>query len=235
MGFKFKQFAIDDSDCGQKVGTDSIILGSWSEPGSATSILDIGAGSGLLLLMQAQRAKPNTSLVGVELDEGSVIQARHNVERSPWDNIEIICDDINKFHCDYRFDLIIANPPYFVHHKALRELHGTARYNARHSHSLTLCDLIDSVARLLSSNGVFRVVIPVNRRDELLEIAKTHSLYPAKLCAIQTYTTEPEVRTLIELHRSKVDCIKEYLVIYELEQQYTTQFKTLCKEFYLKF
>ena len=44
MGFKFKQFAIEDCACAMKVGTDSIMLGSWVRTKNAQRILDIGTG-----------------------------------------------------------------------------------------------------------------------------------------------------------------------------------------------
>ena len=38
-----------------KVGTDSVLLGAWTPAVAPTRILDIGAGTGLLSLMMAQR------------------------------------------------------------------------------------------------------------------------------------------------------------------------------------
>lgn len=235
MGFKFKQFSIDDCECPQKVGTDSIILGSWSEPGKARTILDIGTGCGLLLLMQAQKAHSNTSLIGVELHEHSVIQARQNIERSSWRNIKVICEDIKKFNCESKFDLIISNPPYFEHHKGLTGQHKTARYNARHTQSLTYTELILCAARLICQNGKFRVIIPSDRRDELLNIAKNSGLYPSSLCSIFSRQSGTDVRTLIELQRSNVECVRSTLVIYANGNKYSDEFRKLCKEFYLNF
>lgn len=70
-GFQFKQFFVAHDRCVMKVGTDSILLGSWITPHLSTSenaeknasatilanvsgALDIGSGSGLLTLMLAQ-------------------------------------------------------------------------------------------------------------------------------------------------------------------------------------
>ena len=48
--FQFKQFTINQSDCAMKVGTDGVLLGSWTEIKSANYILDIGTGTGLTAL-----------------------------------------------------------------------------------------------------------------------------------------------------------------------------------------
>jgi hypothetical protein len=53
-GFTFKQFFVAHDRCAMKVGTDGILLGAWA-PIARLSVLDIGAGSGLLALMLAQR------------------------------------------------------------------------------------------------------------------------------------------------------------------------------------
>ena len=56
-GFRCKQFFVSHQHCAMKVGTDGLLLGAFAplpEPGGA--ILDIGAGSGLISLMLAQRS-----------------------------------------------------------------------------------------------------------------------------------------------------------------------------------
>lgn len=53
QGFQFKQFFIEHQDCAMKVGTDSIMLGSWvkecdlANASGVQKCLDIGTGSGL--------------------------------------------------------------------------------------------------------------------------------------------------------------------------------------------
>ena len=52
--FKFKQFSVAHDRCAMKVGTDAVILGAWAAINHfPKSILDIGAGSGILSLMLA--------------------------------------------------------------------------------------------------------------------------------------------------------------------------------------
>ena len=51
-----------------KIGTDSVLLGAWTPIEQPQSILDIGAGTGLLALMLAQRSDAMT-IDAVEIDE----------------------------------------------------------------------------------------------------------------------------------------------------------------------
>ncbi len=48
MSFRFRQFTVDDTHSTLRVGTDSMLLGSWANPGMAETILDIGTGCGVL-------------------------------------------------------------------------------------------------------------------------------------------------------------------------------------------
>ena len=65
-----------------KVGTDGVLLGAWCPIGNAQHILDIGTGSGLIALMLAQRCE--AQIVGVELDPEAALQAKENVQSSPF-------------------------------------------------------------------------------------------------------------------------------------------------------
>lgn len=80
-----------------KVGTDGTLLGAWANaPVSYGKILDIGTGTGLVALMMAQRF-PEAQVVGIDIDEDAAIQAKENVDASPFsDRITIIHGDATK-------------------------------------------------------------------------------------------------------------------------------------------
>jgi len=68
--FRFKYFTIHQDKCAMKVGTDSVLLGSWVQPGSAEKILDIGTGTGILAIMLAQ--KSTALLDAIDIDDAHV-------------------------------------------------------------------------------------------------------------------------------------------------------------------
>ena len=53
--FVFKQFTIEQDNCAMKVGTDGVLLGAWANTENAQNILDIGAGTGVIAIMLAQK------------------------------------------------------------------------------------------------------------------------------------------------------------------------------------
>ena len=82
--FKFKQFTVHQEHAPFKITTDSVMLGAWAQLKDAKNILDIGAGTGILSLMAAQRT--DAHIVALEPDPGSYMQAGLNFSGSPWHN-----------------------------------------------------------------------------------------------------------------------------------------------------
>ena len=66
-----------------KVGTDGILLGAWANVTGASSIRYIGAGTGLIAIMLAQRTA-TAKIDAVEIDEEAFAQAANNMANSPW-------------------------------------------------------------------------------------------------------------------------------------------------------
>lgn len=135
-GFTFKRFFVAHDRCAMKVGTDGILLGAWAPIAGVKHVLDIGAGSGLLALMLAQRTGDDVHVEAVELDEEAAAQARENALASPWaSRIEVWQADIHQWQPSQtrRYELIISNPPLFCRRRAMRDL--AARAGAIHHYA----------------------------------------------------------------------------------------------------
>jgi len=165
--FRFKFFVINQSDCAMKVGTDAMVLGAWTQPGfEPNTILDAGTGTGVLALMMAQRF-PKARIDAVEKDEKAFLQAQDNFRNN------VVGAKCAVFHGDYltfplanRYDLIITNPPYFVH--ATPAL-GDSRHAARHTIGFSLVDWLTRSAALLSETGVLAMILPSDSMRELID------------------------------------------------------------------
>ncbi|MCK5367363.1 MAG: methyltransferase [Cyclobacteriaceae bacterium] len=79
--FKFKQFTIRQDRCAMKVTTLACIQGAWLPDITPKNILDIGAGTGLLSLMAAQKYEGKIDAVEIEQDAFS--QLKENSLQSP--------------------------------------------------------------------------------------------------------------------------------------------------------
>lgn len=230
--FQFKQFRVQQDLCAMKVGTDGILLGAWAELDSPKSILDIGAGSGLIALMLAQRFPPAT-ITAIEIAEESAKQARHNFAASLWSNrMELVHGDVCDFQAAQAFDLIVANPPYFEH--SLRP-QSTGRRTARHTDTLSHAELVSVVDRLLAADGQFAVVLPTESRPSFNQLCEQHGLHCVRQCDIRPTPHAAAKRVLLQFGRNSIDgCDSEALVVELSRHEYSPAFKKLTRDFYLK-
>ena len=214
-----------------KVGTDSVLLGAWTPAVAPARILDIGAGTGLLSLMMAQRF-PQAYICAVECDTLAAQECQENISRAPWPHIVVKTQDIRLFQ-DEKYDLIISNPPFFSE-KTLSPV--AARALSRSNEHLPFSELLQCVSALLSPTGLFSVVIPYKEEKDFLEIARLQGLYPKQLLHVRGHHEAPIKRSLLLLSFEKVlHPLTQTLVIEKERHQYTQEYQELTKNFYLKF
>ena len=148
--FEFKQFSINQDQCGMKVCTDGVLLGAWANLDNKLTALDIGTGTGIIAIMLGQRGTELTNITGVEIDEASFYQAKENINLAPWrEKLSVVHQSIQDFSMEVeeQFDLIISNPPFFTG-GTLSE--SQAKNNVRHTVKLPHSDLLRAVKKLLS-------------------------------------------------------------------------------------
>lgn len=229
--FCFKHFRVEQSNCAMKVGTDGVLLGAWATVKSAKSCLDIGTGTGLLALMVAQRNR-DVAVVAIELDDEAVIQAKENVEASPWpDRIQVVHSDVRSYCAVKTFDHIISNPPYFNDSLKSSDTH---RSLARHTSTLSYMELLACVKNLLAPQGIFSLILPYDVCTEFIDLAKFHNLYCSRFCKVMPLPNANPKRALMEFSFSNSDTVLEELVIESGGRHcYSAEYKELTKEFYL--
>ncbi|NEQ41757.1 MAG: methyltransferase [Okeania sp. SIO3I5] len=235
--FRFKQFTILQDRCAMKVGTDGTLLGTWVDISGVEKILDIGTGTGLIALMLAQRCgtRSPADIDAVEIDINSSIQARENVERSPWSNkVKIVNYSIQEYtnFCQKRYDLIVSNPPFFEN---ASKAANKARTVARHTDFLSQDDLLQTAVKLLSKTGKLAVIYPVEQAQKFLELAEDFGLFCQRKLYVKPMPEIPTKRILMELGKNKLPLQEKTLTIEAKQHIYTPEFITLIKDFYLKY
>ena len=210
--FHFRQFDILQDHAAQKVGTDSDLLGALAPGGQR--ILDIGAGTGVLSLMMAQRF-PDAQVTGIEIDDDAVLDATENFARSPFaPRLTLIHQSLQDYMQEVNHgvrphdspDAIICNPPYF--HRSL-ECPTEGRTRARHTSSLPFPVLIGSAARLLVEGGYFTVCLPTEVLEEFhsLCLVEGFSLHTAH--RIKTLPHKPAKRHILTYQKGYVHTANE--------------------------
>lgn len=220
-----------------KVGTDAVLLGAWATiKNHPDSILDVGAGTGIVSLMLAQRSEAFT-IDGVEIDELAYEQCVDNFELSDWgDRLFCYYASFEEFAEEIReeeetYDLIVSNPPFYSDSFESDDL---ARNKARFTSSLSFENLISNVITILSETGVFALVIPYKEEQKLVKLANENNLFLNRVCRVRGNVTTEIKRCLLEFSFVKKELIEEELAIEIARHQYTKEYIDLTKDFYLK-
>lgn len=232
-GFTFKQFFVAHDRCAMKVGTDGILLGAWSPIVRVNRILDIGAGSGLLALMLAQRTDDSVMIDAVELDEAAAEQARENVAESPWrGRIAVHTADIQSWAASLttRYNLIVSNPPYYEQGV---ECATPQREQARYTSTLDHQTLLTCAANAITEDGFFCVVLPESIGQTFTEQALSMGWHLRLRTDVAETETRLPHRVLLAFSPKGGECFSDRLTIRGPEQQYSEGYTALTQAFYL--
>jgi tRNA1Val (adenine37-N6)-methyltransferase len=237
VSFQFKQFTIEDNACAMKVGTDSIMLGSWVQANHAQRILDIGTGSGLLAIMLAQKTMNDCHIVGIDIDVTAITQAEKNAEDCPWaTKLTFMCSSVQNYSSVALYDLIISNPPYFPINESANKTDSVQnRPNARQTIELDHPTLIQKVTKHLSDDGTFYCVLPADIAKVFITQAELANLYCIRELQVQPTPQTNVTRLLLEFIRTKKAKTCEKLCIYTRQGEYSEEYIALCKDYYLNF
>ena len=232
--FQFKQFSIQQDKTAMKVGTDGVLLGAWANLDiNPNSILDIGAGTGLIALMMAQRSNAET-IDAIELNDAAYEQTVENFENSGWgDRLFCYHTSLQEFtdEIEDKYDFIISNPPFYT--STYKEL-SEERAMARHSESLTYSDLLESTSKLLSENGNCAFIIPFEEVENFIKIAEKNKLYPNTITKVKGAANTAVKRCLLQFSFAKTETILSELTLELSRHNYTKEYKNLVQDFYLK-
>lgn len=264
MSFTFKQFHIDDGQCAMAVSTDGVLLGAYAPLTQAKSVLDIGAGSGLLSLMAAQRTQADCQIVAIELDRNAANACQNNVNNSPWskrikvvnNSIQAYCDDLTSLSSQVdnqtgvitpksKFDHIISNPPFFENGPSAQ---SPERAAARHTHNLPFTALFYAIKSLLSPLGLSTIILPVQSLESATLayqeaglklsyqrfIASVQGKSPYRVILCLQHLSAGEIPLTLGTGKSLNPLSEKSLFIRDSQGQFDPEMASLCKDFYLK-
>ncbi len=232
--FVCKQFTINQDRCAMKIGTDGILLGAWTPLiKNPASILDIGAGTGIIALMLAQRSTAEL-IDAIEIDENAYEQCVENFEKSVWgDRLYGYHAGLDEFvdEIDDTYDLIVCNPPFYIEDVSSGD---TQRDQARQSSFLPFDELLHGVTVLLADSGSFSVIIPFKEEAQFVALAKNFGLFPSKITRVKGNLSSVVKRSLMVFEKKESSQELDELIIEKERHVYTDEYILLTKDFYLK-
>ncbi|MEJ2595682.1 MAG: methyltransferase [bacterium] len=210
---------------------DALLLGAWTDPHGAQSILDIGTGCGILALMLAARCE--AKITALDIDHDSAREAAENFIQSAYHQRLVVKEvDFNTYctTCTQKFELVISNPPFFIQDQLSA---SKRKARARHASSLTYDQLLKGVAGILSENGRLCVVLPYEEGNLFWKLAEDeYGLYLSRQMVIFPRRGLTPNRLHLELSRKPVKKTNVgRFVIREEEGHFSEAYKKLLGDF----
>lgn len=219
-----------------RISTDALFLGAWARTAhTASQVLDVGTGTGILSLMLAQ-TYPSAMVTAIDIDDEAVRTAQDNFSRSPYG------DRLTALSCDITapelalpprtYDLIISNPPYYDGLQPatapLRQARHTGEGFAPHL-------LFRYLEAFVAPEPTLCLVTPVEVLPLLRREAVLHRYNLTRICSLH-HVGQPAIRLLTQWHRSATPpppCCSESLAIRTAQQHYTAEAQDLLHPYLL--
>jgi tRNA1Val (adenine37-N6)-methyltransferase len=225
--FRFKQFEVNQTGCAMKVNTDGVLLGALADGANANQILDIGAGTGVIALMLAQRF-PEAKIDAVEIDGQAAETAVKNFTNSKFtERLHLFAGDfvnINKG----KYDLIVSNPPFFIDSLTSAKENKTL---ARHTDSSFFERLVSFAADTLSDKGICQLILPLTTAELVKQLLPVNGLYLQSITHVKSFKGDIPHREIISFGREEITIQESEVVIYDAPKVYTAQYAALLKDF----
>jgi len=245
--FRLQQFSVKQAASAMKVCADSLLFGTLiPTSGGPAKALDIGAGTGLLSLMVAQRSEGSKLQIdAVELMPESATEATENFLASPWSK-RLSCHlaDVRSFARSHtrNYQLIFSNPPFFQQHSktAVIDRQSELRRTARHTDSLSYQALCDCASALLVDQGIFSVLIPSSGLADFHKCADSAGFECQQVIDVCDSPDHPAKVVVINLRLNPeraVDSEPERTAIIRFQRanEHSTEVKALLADFLLRY
>ena len=225
--FRFQIFDILQHKNVFRVGTDGVLLGALCQVENAQKILEVGTGTGLISLMLAQR-NANAEITALDLNEDAVKLAQENFKNSPFsERLQVFHQDFKTFESQKEYDFVVCNPPFFEENNSVKDI------LARQQVELTFRNLIEKASKILSSEGIFSVIIPSESAQEFENLAQDFDLHLVRKINIFGIENGVLKRNVLEFSKKKSALETLDFTIEKSPRKYSDQYLELTKEFHV--
>lgn len=231
--FVLKNLKLRNRDALFKINTDGILLAAWVNLLSASDILEIGTGTGVIAAILAKK-NPEASFLAIDIDEDTIQEARLNMSLN---NITSVDCQLLPFQALIeqgidRFDHIVSNPPYYESHSSPKKQGlKVAKHNAELKHE----DIVAGASKILRNTGSLSVILPIGASYHFENLAGQLGLKMARELLVSGRKDKPPIRRLMTLTRHEItDCVTEQIYMFEdANRTKSKEYQSLVGEYYL--
>lgn len=196
INYQFKQ-----NDEVFHVSTDTTILGMFMDNLYKKTVMDIGTGSGALLLYAHNKNAGH--LIGIDIQEKALELAKENITKYTLD-FELIKANINELEHE-KVDVLICNPPFFE----VGNLRNSDAWNkAMFESELSLEQMFKAFRKFLKDNGEIYTLYPAERFPEFYEMCLKYKLKIMRLQFVHDIRRPYAQRIVAKLKIGKMTKLK---------------------------
>jgi len=219
---------------GYRFSLDSILLAHFVSLKSRARVIDIGCGSGIILLIVAKRFL-QVNLTGLEIQENLAVLAEKNTRINNLDDrVKILSGDArnirNMFPARY-FGTVIFNPPYRKLKSGRINPHPEKAI-ARHEIKGSLKDFLTAAKYLLKPAGIVFTIYPAKRLIELVCAFRDSGIEPKRMRLVFSDNFSEAEFVLVEGTAGGREELKieSPLFIYDKNKKYTKETENIFTE-----
>ena len=184
---------------GYRFSVDAPLLASFVKLKRGERVVDLGTGSGVILLILRKRYPEAGELVGVEIQQELVELARRNVILNEMEGlIRIVHGDIRgikKIFGAGSFDVVVSNPPYYpLQRKNLL----SQRAMARHEVAGGIREVMAASSYLLREGGRGYFIYPSRRAATLILEMREARLEPKRMRWVHSFEGKPAKMVMVQ-------------------------------------
>lgn len=207
-------------------GIDAVLLSDFAFARPGDRVMDLCAGNGVVSLLMYARYN-RASYTALELQEAIAGLAARSVKMNQLeDHIHVMQGDVREVKSLFpasSFDVVTANPPYIKNQG--RQNENEALRLARHEVQLTLPQLLEAVAHLLTYHGHFYMIHRAQRISEIIGEMLKVNLQPKTIRFVHPFVDKMAQQVLIEatLGGGEGVLIPAPLIVYDEPGTYTDE------------
>jgi len=232
--------SIRQPEKGYRFSIDSVLLAGFAAQFCRGSVLDLGTGCGVLLLLLSRLSGEMSFGVGVELQEELFECAWDNfLNNGPYkpegSTLQAVQGDFREMLPEIvpgSFDLVVSNPPY-VRVGDGRRNPDSGRETARHEVSSSLEEFFSVAVRFMAPRGRFALILPVERIRDIEECRRRERMSMKVTRLVYPREDKPPSRVLCCLARESCGSTEELpsLILHSEKEKYCPEVEKICRLF----